>query len=89
MLTVTGNGSALFAVIFAAHVYRAKLDDARANSHDRYASRDDGMMDSLSEDILGTLDENELEEAGGFSVDLGDSRACRHQMEIVMRDAIM
>lgn len=46
------------------------------------------MMDSLSEDILGTLDENELEEAGGFSVDLGDSRACRHQMEIVMRDAI-
>jgi len=53
-----------------------------------YTSRDDGMMDSLSEDILGTLDENELEEAGGFSVDLGDSRACRHQMEIVMRDAI-
>jgi thiol-disulfide isomerase/thioredoxin len=88
VLTVTGNGSALFAVIFAAHVYRAKLDDARANSHDRYTSRDDGMMDSLSEDILGTLDENELEEAGGFSVDLGDSRACRHQMEIVMRDAI-
>lgn len=51
-----------------------------------YTTRDDGEPDSY--DILGTLDENELEGAGGFSVDLGDSRACRHQMEIVMRDAI-